>query len=534
MWELFNKQWFKDHQTILLWLCNVPVVKIWFRWILRIHKDCPKKRIIELAPHYYTVPAGLTYFNRSALLKTTMENPNVNKYSRKMARAIYKRILAGKIEDTRHLLPAVTTDFRTHWKFSKRLYYAFYPLWMMFHIWDFIADPFFPKLSFGFATLTAQPVAGANSPCDGITQRGGVDETMGTIRAGAGTLANRTNDATQDIAGYTASATTDQYAELIRGAHNFDTSPIGAGGTISAATESIEGTSKADNLGGGATVNIYDFNPAATNDLAAADYGNYGSAAYCDTAIAFASWSTTGYNDFAFNATGLAGISKTGITSTGTREAAHDVANVTPSAWSSGGFSSAGGRFADTGGTSSDPKLVVTYTPAAQTFSGTDTFAFSDTKRTSPSILRQTTITLTDVRTILRSYIMSFVSTLSLSDTLSAVKGFFITVTSTLRLTDALATLRTFILNLSSTIRFSDTLSALRQRLISVTSTISLSDTLSQVIRWLINATDTVNLTDRFNTRNIWNNIVKSTAATWSNVSKNVSSWVFQDKNEDV
>jgi hypothetical protein len=44
MIQVFSRDWFRKHQGKLLWLCNSPVTRDWFRWLLRIHKDHPVAR----------------------------------------------------------------------------------------------------------------------------------------------------------------------------------------------------------------------------------------------------------------------------------------------------------------------------------------------------------------------------------------------------------------------------------------------------------------------------------------------------------
>src|SRR5258708_5424922 len=108
----FDKLWFKKHQNILLWLLKFQI----FRHILRIDTDKP---VVKIEPHAFTVYLGKK---------------------------------GNKLQ--------FQTDFRTHWKYSKRLYYAFKPLWWTIHFWDWlIADRFIPQWSYGFSTLTAFPDA---------------------------------------------------------------------------------------------------------------------------------------------------------------------------------------------------------------------------------------------------------------------------------------------------------------------------------------------------------------------------------------
>src|SRR5207249_11810531 len=76
------------------------------------------------------------------------------------------------------------------------------------------------------------------------------------------------------------------------------------------------------------------------------------------TAITYAGWSTSGYNNFQLNAGGLAAISTTSIAKFGTRDALYDVANSAPP-WTPGQASYSVAYYADQAGTSQDPKLTV-------------------------------------------------------------------------------------------------------------------------------------------------------------------------------
>jgi len=79
--------------------------------------------------------------------------------------------------------------------------------------------------------------------------------------------------------------------------------------------------------------------------------------------LAWASWVDTAgtYNDFTLNANGISNISKTGITYFGARDSL-DTANTTPTGNNNWNFNSSNGA-----GTTTDPKLVVTYTTGGGT-----------------------------------------------------------------------------------------------------------------------------------------------------------------------
>ena len=153
---------------------------------------------------------------------------------------------------------------------------------------------------------------------------------------------------------------TGNWKQLGRGIALFDTSSLTAAAIISAAIQSFYGSAKADALGITPDANIVSSAPASNTALAAGDFDSLGAAAWCDTAVTYANWFITGYNDFAYNATGLAGISKTGITKTGIRNANYDISG-TPPTWSASVVSRLAWISADTAGTTTDPKLVVTF-----------------------------------------------------------------------------------------------------------------------------------------------------------------------------
>ena len=71
--------------------------------------------------------------------------------------------------------------------------------------------------------------------------------------------------------------------------------------------------------------------------------------------------STSGYNDFSFNASGIAAVSKTGVTALGSRFKTWDIDNGYDGTWTAINTQTVYYcQTADTGGTSQDPKLVIT------------------------------------------------------------------------------------------------------------------------------------------------------------------------------
>lgn len=307
----FGPEWFAKHQRGLLWLLRWRL----FRWCLRI--DCARE-IIEIRPHCYTVWLGEERYQ---------------------------------------------TDFRTHWKYSKRLYYAFKPLWWTLHFWDWlIADRFSPRLSFGFATLTVSPSSGSSSSngVDGFVTRSGVNETWATIIAGAGTSNSPTIQLSISLQ---ASTTTDQFQLLRRVSMNFYTAPLTSNAIIQSAVLSVSTIAgNSDAAGWAPSANVYGCTPASNTVLTTADFQTaFDSIAKCDTALPYASLpAVDSYWDFTLNAAGVAWISRTGFSAFGIRNN-YDVTAIAPTPWASATSTSFAFNAADSNPGIGDPKLVVTF-----------------------------------------------------------------------------------------------------------------------------------------------------------------------------
>ena len=319
---MFDKNWFAFHQQRLLWLANTSFGKN----ILSINgtrSSFSKEKIVGILPNAIFVRASEKQY---------------------------------------------AVEIRTHNKFSKRIYYAGLPLWKAFHWFDMqFANRFAPRLNLGFDTTgDLFPAAGTNEPVDGMIRRSGVDQTWAAIIAGAGTsnFPSLTGDAAMLI---DASGTSNQWAEIRRGIFLWDTSVIGAGatvdsGTMSHASADVGGT-KADALSQTPNIAIVASTPGSTSNLANTDYGQLGSTEFI-TRYTYANWSGTDnvYNDMSLNASGLSHITVDGLSKFGLLNGQYDLDASAPS-WSSGAASLVRQRFADDAGTSSDPKLNITFTP---------------------------------------------------------------------------------------------------------------------------------------------------------------------------
>lgn len=207
------------------------------------------------------------------------------------------------------------------------------------------------------AVDTFYPVAGANSPVDGRVERGIVDETFSTIR-NAATGAAQVAESSVGAPEITSSATTDQFRQLNRTIYTFDTSSIPTSATIISATLSLYGTDKNNSLGGSPEIDIVGATPASTDTLVGSDYAQLGSTVFASKT--YADWSTSSYNDFTLNASGLANITKGGISKFGAR-VNWDTDDSFGGVWASLADVRFNHYMADQTGTDNDPKLVVEY-----------------------------------------------------------------------------------------------------------------------------------------------------------------------------
>lgn len=214
------------------------------------------------------------------------------------------------------------------------------------------------------STLVVYPDPGdpGTTSCDGDIRRSSVNETLGTIRASAGTDVLMT--AVTIRAALIATSTPDQYDTLRRAWTLFDTSPLTAGATISAATLSLWGTTKLNELGSPA-LHIGGGTTASNTTLATGDFVNRGTTSF--GSVAYASFDATNsvYTDIALDANGISNIQKTGV-SIFTEQLSWDILNNTTGlTWSSGLQNAYLFRSSDQATTDNDPKLTITYTVAA-------------------------------------------------------------------------------------------------------------------------------------------------------------------------
>lgn len=315
--KLFNDVWFSRHQGVLLWLLNGPAKPI-SRCLLGIRTcDVPlKEPISHIAPNafsYGVKPIGDRW--------------------------------------------QVTTDFRTHPKFARRIYASLKPLWWLCHAFDMgIANPFRPAWNLGFDVLTTYP-----DPHEEVYTFDGQadkwDSTWSGVRSGnAGGV--RAQYSYEFFCGHKDGS--NYY--LIRHFFLFKTDALTSSATISSATFSVAKHAYSGEIVETtypANLCLVSTNPASNTNPATTDWGSFGTTQFASpySISTFNGLSTGAYADMSLNASGLAAISKTGITKFGIRPE-NDFSDSTAPTGKSSTY------IIHSEDASYDPKLVVTYTLA--------------------------------------------------------------------------------------------------------------------------------------------------------------------------
>lgn len=192
---------------------------------------------------------------------------------------------------------------------------------------------------------------------DGLLRNSGTSSWATLRNAATGSLASSTGNSTQVYA--------DNQADFVnryidRAIFQFDLTAVPSGATITAAVLSLY-CSSFDATAGGA-IGIVSGSPASSTSLATSDFGNVGSTEYI-TRVNISALSFPVYKDFTLNASGISYLQgKIGSTAALVLRTSFDIDNSAPTANS---YSSAAFSTVEASGSSQDPYLTVTYTPAA-------------------------------------------------------------------------------------------------------------------------------------------------------------------------
>jgi len=156
----------------------------------------------------------------------------------------------------------------------------------------------------------------------------------------------------------------EKFDDLERGVFIFDISPI-IGKTVVSAYIDLYGWEKTEYAGNeiSPSANIYGITTATGASLTYTDFDGVESTPFCDTAIAYASWSITGFNRYILNDNGVSHLDNAlyagGIAKFCFREVNYDVGGVEPTPT---GYISTRMRYYNAEqGTDYAPRLVINY-----------------------------------------------------------------------------------------------------------------------------------------------------------------------------
>jgi len=164
----------------------------------------------------------------------------------------------------------------------------------------------------------------------------------------------------------------DSSYEIGRGFFLFDTSGLPDTDNIESATLSLYVLAKQNvEDDGNDYIRVVTTTPASNTAITTADYDQVGTTSQTND-IDLGNITTSSYNTFTLNSTGLSNIIVDGITKFGTREG-HDVVNSAPTVISGGNGNQISVSTAEESGTSQDPKLIVVHAQPAPVISNVQT-----------------------------------------------------------------------------------------------------------------------------------------------------------------
>lgn len=197
-----------------------------------------------------------------------------------------------------------------------------------------------------------------------VGQASDTDACNSLVSNTSGSVVSATTPATLTVSINYITRTASYAGSLARIFLLFDTASLPDTASISSATLSVYVTAvnNGDNNGND-TVNVVTTTPASNTDLVSADYDNIGSVSQAPDKD-LSTISTSAYNNFSLNATGIGNIAKTGVTKFGLRPG-DDIAGTCVLADTDNSVTMS---MAEETGTSQDPKLEVVYTTASFSF----------------------------------------------------------------------------------------------------------------------------------------------------------------------
>lgn len=315
--------------------------------------------------------------------------------------------------------------------------------------------------------------------------------------------------------------TSNTWQQNVRSIFLFDTSSIPDGDTIDSATMSLWVTSKLDEATAqNPDINVYASTPASDTALVAGDYAQTGSTAF-STAITFANVTTDAYNDFVLNASGLANISKTGVSKFSAKNANYDAAASAPGWTTSGRTHRIRGQWVETAGTANDPKLVVVHTSPALTISVNESITVAEniTLLEISAININNLITITDVVTLLITNFVNIFDSITVTDFVTLALVYDINTNDSVIITENINfLLQTLGINVNNSVTINESLSFTLINLLSIFDLVTVTESLSFTYINNVSINDLITIYE--------NNIVIGMSINWSNRTGQTSVWV--------
>lgn len=478
----FDKKWFEKYQPQLL-----NFVNSWLgRWFFALNAiEIPRVRIMSIQPNFISYDWKLIFDNEG--------NPRMQKTTCFMARNRFQKRLLYVYNHAKNIVGSAIA-------------------WKMLQPQG--AFGFLPAIALTTTTFFPDPNVESTS-VDGYAARQAVSESWGTIKAGAG---NFSGDSDVSGPAFFASnaATSGKWYGLYRSIFLFDTSALGSTASISSAVMSLRGTTKFDQGGNAPSADVYTSTPASNTAVVNGDFTQLGTTSQTGAPVAYASLSTVAYTDFTFSATGISNVSLTGISKFGVREATYDVGSSTPSWTADSDEMSWTVIFADTALTTTDPKLVITYS-VSLAVSVNDTATIAESLTISASLGG---ISVNDAITVSESITVNntFLGNISVSDAITVTEAltYFefpmmlsvndsITVTESLTLSGTLGNI-----SINDAITVSETVIAGPAPMgVSVNEAVTISESVTVTNTQLgpINVNDAITITESINEQDNLNDI---------------------------
>lgn len=263
----------------------------------------------------------------------------------------------------------------------------------------------------------------------------------------------------------------------------FDTSGIGSGQSVTAATLNLYGSTKSNYSIADPDLYIVSGTQSSTSSLATSDFGSVGSTSFGSKT--YSSWSTSGYNSITLNSSGQSAVNMTGYTKMAGRMG-NDFNNTDPGTSFASGYIQA--YTSEQTGTANDPYLSVTYTAASSDYA----VNVSDSTSVSESTgrLLESYVNKSDSISVAESISVSIVSpgadlnigvsdSITVAESVARVLESFVNKSDTTTLTESIGRLLESNRAVSDSITVSESIARMLESRIATSDSSTISESLS-------------------------------------------------------